>query len=482
MSTALVWFRQDLRLHDNPALHHAMQQHETVIPVYIHAPDEAAPWPVGAASRWWLHHSLTALQQALRQRGSMLILRQGPSLAGLRELVEITGAQSIYWNRLYQPVLIARDSTIKTALRADGLQVESHNAALLWEPWTIKTAAGNPYKVFTPFWKAGLQYPPAPPLPAPAHLPAPSDLPSSLSLAEFELMPRINWYQGLQAAWRPGEEGALQQLDAFCQTVLDNYPDTRNTPAIRGVSRLSPHLHCGEISPRQIWQAVTHQINQQGLENPLQHPAAETYLRELGWREFAHNVLYHWPHTAEQPMDERFNDYPWRQHYEDLLAAWQQGRTGIPMVDAGMRELWHSGWMHNRVRMIVASFLTKNCAVPWQHGARWFWDTLVDADLASNSLGWQWTAGCGTDAAPYFRIFNPVRQGEQFDKAGDYVRRWIPQLAHVAQRWIHKPWQMPLSEQKSSNVIIGRDYPAPLVDLSESRRQALAGYEHIKQS
>jgi deoxyribodipyrimidine photo-lyase len=471
MSTALVWFRRDLRLHDNPALSQAVAAHARVIPVYIHAPQEEAPWVPGGASRWWLHHSLAALDTALRQRHSQLLLRQGDSLAVLRALIRETGATAVYWNRLYEPQLIARDKTIKAALREEGLEVQSDNAALLFKPWTLCKDDGNPYQVFTPFWKACTRLsPPPPPLPAPVALKAPPFWPESLPLAALRLLPRILWYQGMAETWQPGEEAALDQLAHFCTYLLDSYPQTRDLPGVDGVSRLSPRLHFGEISPRQIWIAVSNQI--QG--DPLQHKASATYLRELGWREFAHYVLYHWPHTAEQPMQERFAAYPWRQDYDELLSAWQQGRTGIPLVDAGMRELWHTGWMHNRARLVTASWLTKNCRIPWQEGARWFWDTLVDADLANNTLGWQWTAGCGTDAAPYFRIFNPVRQGERFDPDGTYVRRWLPELAAVPTPCLHQPWTLPAAQRPLF------DYPQPLVDLDASRAEALQGYERIR--
>ena len=467
MTTALVWFRRDLRLADHSALHRAAAEHERVIPIYIHAPQEEAPWQPGAASRWWLHHSLAALDAALRQRDSRLILRQGDSLTLLRDLIRATGATAVYWNRLYEPATIARDRAVKTALRADGVSAASAQAALLIEPWTLLKTDATPYQVFTPFWKACLQkLPPAAPLPVPA-LPSPERWPDSLPLAALDLLPRIRWDEGLAAAWQPGESGALAQLDGFCEAALTGYAQWRDWPGCDGVSRLSPHLHFGELSPRQIWAVATAATN----GDPLGNKGAETFLREIGWREFAHYVLYHWPQTPDQPLQERFNAYPWRNEYAALLDAWCKGCTGYPMVDAGMRQLWRTGWMHNRVRMLVASFLVKNCRIPWQEGARWFWDTLVDADLASNTLGWQWTAGCGTDAAPYFRIFNPVRQGEQFDPDGAYVRRWIPELAKLPASAIHQPWTQSLS---------GEDYPVPVVDFAASRAEALAGYERVK--
>ncbi len=454
MSTALIWFRHDLRLADNPALHRARQAHERVIPVYIHAPREEAFWKPGAASHWWLHHSLAALEVQLRQRGSRLILRQGDSLAQLRQLLSETGAVAVYWNRRYEPVITARDQGVKAALRADGMIAESAQAALLVEPWTLLKADGTPYQVFTPFWKACLQkLPPIAPLSVPT-LTGPHRWPDSLPLRALDLLPHIPWDAGLAATWQPGEIGAQAQLAQFCEAALTGYAQWRDWPGREGVSRLSPYLHFGEISPRQIWAAAMEVTG----GDPLANKGAETYLREIGWREFAHYVLYHWPHTTEQPLQERFAAYPWREEYGALLQAWQQGRTGYPMIDAGMRQLWQTGWMHNRVRMLVASFLVKNGRIPWQEGARWFWDTLVDADLASNTLGWQWTAGCGTDAAPYFRVFNPFLQGAKFDPEGVYIRP------------IHQPWTA------STRL----DYPARVIDFAASRAEALQGWNQIR--
>ncbi len=466
MSTALVWFRHDLRLADHPALHLATQAHECVIPVYLHASHEEAPWEPGAASRWWLHHSLAALDTELQRRGLQLILRRGDSLPLLRELLRETGATAVYWNRRYEPAITARDRVVKAALRAEGVIAESTPAALLIEPWTLLKPDETPYQVFTPFWRASLQkLPPAAPLPIPK-LTGPQRWPDSLPLDALRLLPRLPWDTGLAATWQPGEAGAQTQLESFCEEALTGYAEWRDWPGRKGVSRLSPRLHFGEISPRQIWAAAANATH----GDPLSNKGAETFLREIGWREFAHYVLYHWPHTPEQPLQTRFAAYPWQSDYAELLKAWQQGQTGYPMVDAGMRQLWQTGWMHNRVRMLVASFLVKNCRIPWQEGARWFWDTLVDADLASNTLGWQWTAGCGTDAAPYFRVFNPIRQGEQFDPEGEYIRCWIPELATLPASAIHQPW----------TVASQLNYPAPVVDFAASRAEALAGWERIK--
>lgn len=475
MSTAIVWFRRDLRLHDNPALRAAAEAHDRVIPLFVHAPEEETPWEPGGAARWWLHRSLDALDRSLRQRHSRLTLRRGPSLDALRAVIRETGADTVYWNRLYEPAIIARDREIKTALREQSIEATSFNAALLWEPWTIRTGQNEPYRVFTPFWKTCVRQPVSAPLFVPKPLPGSTTWPDSLALDELELLPRIRWYDAMEHRWQPGEAGAQQRLQAFCDGALLDYADERNRPDRDGVSRLSPHLHWGELSPRQVWQAVTEACH----GNPLDQRSSEAYLREIGWREFAHHVLFHEPRTPERSLDERFEHYPW-QNDNRLLTLWQQGRTGIPLVDAGMRQLWREGWMHNRVRMVVASFLTKNLRTHWRAGANWFWDTLVDADLASNTLGWQWTAGCGVDAAPYFRVFNPVRQAEQHDPDGAYIAEWLPELAELPVKWRCQPWATPAEMRHRAGVILGVDYPHPIVDLGKSRTEALASYETIK--
>ena len=385
-----------------------------------------------------------------------------------------TGADAVFWNRRYEPACIARDRKVEEALRAAGLHAESFNAALLYEPWTIQNKAGRPFQVFTPFWRTCLaSAEPAEPLPAPRKLAAPPRQSASLPLAALELEPKPDWAAGLRAAWHPGSAGAQAELRRFLRAGLLTYAEGRNRPDLVGTSRLSPHLHFGEISPRQVWQAVKRQAESQSI------PAAVwrkwQFLTELGWREFAHHLLFHFPHTPEQPLRPAFARFPWRKNAA-WLRAWQRGQTGYPLVDAGMRELWATGWMHNRVRMVVASFLVKNLLVPWQEGARWFWDTLVDADLANNTLGWQWTAGCGADAAPFFRIFNPVSQGEKFDPQGNYVRRWVPELARLPDAWIHQPWQAPPAALTAAGVELGRTYPRPIVSHLVSREVALEAY------
>jgi deoxyribodipyrimidine photo-lyase len=475
---SLVWFRQDLRLDDHAALQAAMQRGGAVIPVFIWDPSETADWAPGGASRWWLHQSLLHLDAKLRRCGSRLVIRQGGSLSVLQALQHETGAAAIFWNRCYEPAIMARDACLKTVLRQQGLTVDSFNASLLFEPWQVRNKQGKPFQVFTPFWKACLALPEvAQPLAAPEHLPAPEGWPMSQPLARLALEPKIDWTATMRTVWCPGELGAQAHMQRFLDEALAGYVDDRNRPDVAGSSRLSPHLHFGEISPRRLWHQVQTQMLVVGGDHLLR--GVEVYQRELGWREFAYHLLYHFPHTIETPLRPEFAAFPWQEN-PAFLRAWQRGRTGYPMVDAGMRELWATGWMHNRVRMVVASFLVKDLLIAWQAGARWFWDTLVDADLANNTLGWQWSAGCGADAAPYFRIFNPVLQGLKFDPQGDYVRRWVPELAALPDRWIHKPWEAPPEVLSTAGVQLGQAYPTPIVDHRQARDHALAALATIR--
>jgi deoxyribodipyrimidine photo-lyase len=469
--TSLVWFRQDLRLADNPALAAAQAVGGAVIPVYVHAPAEEADWAPGAASRWWLHHSLASLGAELATLSSRLVLRAGGNcLDELRAVARASGAERIFWNRRYEPQAIRRDREIKSALRADGFAVESYNSALLREPWEVETQNGDPFQVFTPFWRRCLALgEPAAPQAAPTQLPVPRQWPSGLELEELELLPRIAWAGGLAASWTPGRAGALLQLARFLESGFGDYGALRNRPDLGGTSRLSPHLHFGEIGPREIWQATGEFALAHGLEAGWRQ---SQFVTELGWREFAYHLLFHFPHTPEAPLRAKYARFPWRTD-SAALAAWQRGKTGYPIVDAGLRELWHTGWMHNRVRMIVASFLVKDLLLSWQDGARWFWDTLVDADLASNTLGWQWAAGCGADAAPYFRIFNPMLQAVKFDPEGHYVRRWIPELARLPPDVIHSPWNATKEVLHASGVQLGANYSNRLVEHESARRAAL---------
>jgi deoxyribodipyrimidine photo-lyase len=467
MSIAIVWFRHDLRLADNAALHRACSEHAGVVPLYVHAPQEEGDWSPGAASRWWLHHALQALDSALQQHHGSLHIREGESLQVLLDVVKESGADAVYWNRLYEPAAIARDMHIKAALRERGVAVHSFGSALWQEPWQLATQEGQPYRVFTPFWrKLRTLIDEVEPLPVPSSLHV-APVKRGLKLANLGLLPTIPWDKGMQEAWTPGEQGAHAMLELFADDAVGDYAAARDVPARHGTSRLSPHLHFGEITPRQIHHELAALLRTRSAKH---RPDIEPYLRELGWREFAHHLLYHFPKTPTENFNPRFAGFPWACDDDAQLRRWQQGRTGIPLVDAGMRELWHTGWMHNRVRMIVASFLTKNLRLHWHHGARWFWDTLVDADLANNTLGWQWVAGCGADAAPYFRIFNPVSQAQKFDPKAIYLRRWLPELAASSDALVHEPW-------KDATLLKRSGYPLPMVDLGESRHAALAAYQ-----
>ncbi len=413
-----------------------MERGAPIVPVYIWAPDEEGGWPPGAASRWWLGRSLAALGAGLEKRGSRLIVRVGPTTDALQRLAADTGAEAVFWNRRYEPAAVARDRQVKADLRRMGIRAESFNGSLLFEPWTISNQAGEPFRVFTAFWRACLSRAVAAPAKdASKRLRAPDHWPSSLPIAELPLEPVIDWASGFREVWQPGEAGARKQLDRFQSEALTGYGGNRDRPDMAGTSRLSPHLHFGEVSPAQVWRAV---------------PAGSyAYLRQIVWREFAYHLLFHFPESPERPLRGEFGAFPWKRD-AGLLRLWQRGKTGYPLVDAGMRELWRTGWMHNRVRMVAASFLVKHLLTSWQEGAAWFWDTLVDADLANNTLGWQWVAGCGADAAPYFRIFNPAIQAAKFDPRGDYVRRWAPACA------------------------------PPVVEHGEARRRALAALASIR--
>jgi len=462
----IVWFRQDLRLADNPALAAAIATGRPVVPIYIlddHAP---GPWRPGGASRWWLHHSLRSLSDRLAAGGSGLVLRHGPAGPILGHLVSETGARAVFWNRLYDPWAVRRDTAIKADLTAQGVTVTSLNGALLFEPSRILSRNGKPLRVFTPFWRACLATPaPERPIAAPVRF-RPGPLPIDDRLEDWRLLPtKPDWAGGLRETWQPGEPAGLRRLTAFVDDALARYRDGRDRPDRGDTSRLSPHLHFGEISVRQVWHAAS--VAPPELAGP--------FLRQIGWREFCHHLLHQTPSMPDEPLDRRFAGFAWSDD-EQSLSAWHRGRTGYPLVDAGMRELWQTGWMHNRVRMIVASFLTKHLLLRWQDGERWFWDTLVDADLANNAAGWQWVAGCGADAAPYSRIFNPVLQGEKFDPDGNYVRRFVPELASLPADAIHQPWTASATVLADAGVRLNQSYPRPMIDHAAARRRALQAF------
>ncbi len=465
MSVSIVWFRSDLRLSDNPALIKGLEAGRAVVPVFVLDEETSGVRRLGGASRWWLHHSLQVLDAALRRLGSRLVLRRGPAEKVLVELSAECGAEAVFWNRLYDQTSRERDTRLKKSLSDRGLAVESCKANLLCEPWEVATQSGDAFKVFTPFWRAcRAMAPPAAALPRPKSLRTPMSWPVGESLASWRLLPTApDWAGGLRDEWTPGEDGAQLRLTRFLDEALVDYRAARDRPAVEGTSRLSPHLAFGEISPRQIWHAAM----TKGAS-----AATEKFLSEVGWREFAYHLIFHNGDLAQQNFRREFDAFPWADP-GTALGVWQRGRTGYPIVDAGMRELWTTGWMHNRVRMISASFLTKDLLIDWRRGERWFWDTLVDADLANNATGWQWVAGCGADAAPYFRVFNPVLQGEKFDPEGDYVRRWVPELAHLSNDAIHRPWTAGVPADV---------YPSRIVEHGAARDRALAAFQTIKKS
>ena len=473
----VVWFRNDLRLGDHRALTAAVKTGAPVIMIYILDDETPGQWKMGGASRWWLHHSLAALTKDIAKKGNKLILRRGPAREVLPQVAAGCGAHAVYFSRGYEPYAVSLEADLKSMLEIRGITCKRFSGALLREPEDIRTNAGGMFKVYTPFWRAlSSGFSAVRPVAAPETIPPPATLPKSDTLASFELLPRKpDWSAGMAAEWRPGEAGALARLDAFLEGPMKDYTEARNRPDTPGTSRLSPHLHFGEITPALCW----YRADQAAARTPGADKGHETFLKEIVWREFAHTLLFYWPSLPEAPFRPEFSAFPWSENNAHLK-AWQLGQTGYPIVDAGMRELWATGYMHNRVRMIAASFLIKDLLVPWQRGEDWFWDTLVDADLANNAAGWQWVAGCGADAAPYFRIFNPVTQGEKFDPNGDYVRAWVPELAKLPAKYIHAPWTAPPDELARANVMLGKTYPLPIVDHAAARTRALAAFAEVK--
>lgn len=469
----IVWFRQDLRLTDNPALTAAVANGQ-IIPVFI--ADDTAPKSalLGGASQWWLHNSLLSLNKSLNNQ---LVIKAGNPLSVLKALITEYDATHVVWNRIYEPWQIKRDAAIKTELKQQGISVGSFNGSLLWEPMSVLKKDETPYKVFTPYYRKGCLTRQSPRLPLAKpenfsiHVNAQFTLDALNSLA---LLPNIKWYKEFENMWQPGELGAANRLNRFIDEAATQYQNDRNLPAVKGTSLLSPHLHFGEVSPNQAWYAIIG-----AFENAFENKDLDVYLSELGWREFSYYLLFHFPELPTKNFNAKFDYFPWRKSEADLR-AWQSGNTGIPIVDAGMRELYKTGYMHNRVRMVVGSFLVKNLLIDWRDGERWFWDTLLDADMASNSSGWQWVAGSGADASPFFRIFNPILQGEKFDKDGTYVKRYCPELSRLPNKFIHKPWEAPVEILRACGVELGNTYPKPIVDLKATRTRALDAFSRTK--
>ena len=457
----ILLLTQDLRISDNRALREAVHAGFDVIPLYIFSEEENHPWEMGSASRWWLHHSLKSLSERLQSRGSRLILRKGPVMSTLKKVIEETSSTAVFWHRRVEPCARKLEKKIEELLPALGCTGHAFFDNLLFIPGSVLNGKDEPYQVFTPFYKTCLKKePPRAPIAAPTSLPKVSSSVKSVKLEELHLLPGKDWASEFSSLWKPGEEGALERLKKFTSHSIADYVSMRDIPSVDATSLMSPHLHFGEISPYQIWKAAE------------KSGRGEAYQRQIIWREFAHHMLYFFPSTDLHPLRKEYADFPWKKNSK-LLSLWQRGSTGYPIVDAGMRQLWRLGFMHNRVRMIVGSFLVKDLMIPWQDGAKWFWDTLVDADLSNNSFGWQWVGGCGADAAPYFRIFNPVTQGEKFDPDGVYVRAFVPELKNLPSQWIHKPWLAPEEVLAKAGVVLGKNYPRPIVDHDRARKQAL---------
>lgn len=475
----IVWLRRDLRILDNPALTWAAQQQKPVLVIYIAEQASTDKWAPGAATNWWLHHSLRSLSESIKTPGGRLRIFSGNPEKVIPALVKETGADTVVWNRRYEPASISTDTNLKQQLSKLDITVKSLPGNFCHEPWQVMRQEKFPYKVFTAYWRASLKHPGLPVCaPVKSIKSYRGRLTAEQSIASLKLQPEINWARSFPKHWTPGEAGAAKMLDELLAHKISGYQQGRDIPGTDGTSKLSPHLAFGEISPRQICAAVHTHISRKKI---TANDNTETFLKEISWREFANHLIYHFPQTIEAPLDTRFENIVWNKTKKIELARWQQGNTGIPMVDAGMRQLWQTGWMHNRVRMVVGSLLIKNMGYHWLEGARWFWDTLVDADLASNTMGWQWVAGSGADAAPYFRVFNPVRQGERFDPEGDYVRQWVPEIAGLGKKTIHAPWTATAAELQDAGIILDSTYPRPIVDLAKSRLDALSRFDKIKQ-
>jgi len=471
-NTTIVWFRRDLRLNDNPAWNHAVSEGGSILPIYIHCPKEERPWQRGGASNWWLHHVLNDLDKQLEKHGLNLIIRNTKNTQQeMEKIIHESDAHTVCWNRCYEPIITKRDKSLKQMLQDSGIGAKSFNGSLLLDPLKITNKSGKPFQVFTPFWKHCRDIEVAEPE-TESLKKAKSKKISSDPLKSLNLLPEIPWDKGMEEFWTPTRAGGIDLLEKAA-AKSKTYDSQRDIPEEDGTSRLSPYLHFGQISPREFF----HNIRSNA---PDKDKAGSGILRQLYWREFSAHLLFHFPHSQDNALKPEYEQFPWKFN-EKFLRAWQKGETGFPIVDAGMRQLWHTGWMHNRVRMIAGSLLVKHLLQPWQEGARWFWDTLVDADLPNNSMGWQWVGGSGADASPYFRIFNPIIQGQKFDPKGAYVRKWIPELAELPDEFVHTPWEATPIELKAAGITLGKEYPEPIVTHKDGRQRALDAYAEFKE-
>ncbi|MBL41348.1 MAG: deoxyribodipyrimidine photolyase [Rhodospirillaceae bacterium] len=467
---SIVWFRYDLRVNDNPALNAACKN-SSVLPIYIFDNKNFDKFQMGSASRWWLHHSLIELNKSLNSSLSIYI---GDPIRIIKKIIEKFQIKNIYWNRCYDPNSIRRDKDIKNKLTCDNINIFTFNGSVLWEPWTILKDDKTPYKVFTPYYKKGClnAAKPRPPIDFNNNSVLHKDNTNSIDIDGLNLLDKKSWYLKFHKYWKPGEKKARDMLNNFLSTGINDYKEGRNFPSKKNVSKLSPYIHFGEISVNQIWYAI---LNNPKLNNDKN---VDHFLSELGWREFSNYLLYHFPKIVDTNLQAKFDKFPWVND-KNYLNCWQKGQTGYPIVDAGMRELWKTGYMHNRVRMIVGSFLVKNLLIDWRKGEEWFWDCLLDADLASNSASWQWVAGSGADAAPYFRIFNPILQAKKFDPNGDYIKQFLPVLRGLPNKYLFSPWEAPENILEKSNIILGKNYPKPIIDIKLSRDKALDLFKQI---
>lgn len=474
---SLVWLREDLRFDDNPALRTAADRGAPTALLYVLDDETPGEWKLGGAQRWWLHHSLNAFAEDVDKFGGVLVLRRGNASEIVPKVAEELGAGAIYWNRRYMPWQVEQDKDLKERLSKD-YEVESFNGRLINEPWEIKTKSNDsPYKVYTPYWRQVQKRDVRDPLPKVQKLETPRKAPSTEKLSDWGLLPtKPNWAEGFEPIWTPGERGARKRWLAWLKSAgAENYDSHRNRPDLDDTSRMAPHIHFGEISPVTMYREMEERME----DGEVPPDEGKTFLSELAWREFSYNLLFHFGKMFDEPLMEKFNGFNWDKD-DEKLESWQKGQTGYPIVDAGMRQLWTEGHMHNRVRMIVGSFLVKDLLIDWRKGMKWFWDTLVCADPASNTASWQWVAGCGADASPFFRIFNPVSQGEKYDPDGDYVRRHVPELADMPSKHIHKPWEAPDDVLDKAGVTLGKTYPKPIVDHGKMRQEALDRYQKIK--
>lgn len=469
----IVMFQKDFRVYDNPALFEAVQSGE-VVPVYVH--DET--FSMGSASKWWLHHAIIDVQQQLEALGSTLIIRKGNTQEEILSLIEQLGITAVYWNICYDPDRLQSNKKMKMMLEGKSIICKEFNSHLLLEPWIIKKKDNTEYKVFTPFYNAFQKQVIHKPISKVQRIKGGNSLPASLSVSELHLLPTIRWTSHIESIWDPTEEGAYKTCKKFFSSKLASYSEGRDFPNENAHSMLAPYLSFGQISVKFMYHYLVNESTERQCS--LFEKQVNSFIRQLIWREFSYYLLYHYPFTVYKPLNKSFEHFPWNNE-EELLTVWQKGETGYPFIDAGMRELWQTGFMHNRARMAVASFLVKHLLIPWQEGAKWFMDTLLDADIANNTMGWQWVAGSGADASPYFRIFNPITQGEKFDKDGEYIRKWVPELRDMPNKYIHKPWEAPEHILQKANITLGHTYPLPLVDHKAARERALCAYKSMKE-